>query len=278
MASKQSGQVGRLPTFLIVGAMRSGTTSLARTLELHPQIFLPGQKELHYFEKYHDRGLDWYRSQFKGAGDAPAVGEATAGYMYDAEAMRRIAATLPDIRLMAIVRNPVDRAYSHYWHMVARRIEKRTFEEAIAAELANGKKNPRQPPYIGKGLFAEQLERICTLYPRERLHVVVFDDFRDAPGATYRAICEFLQVDGGFAPPNLGRNANPSQRIRSVRVRNLARKLPTPMRLAIARLNSAPMNYPPLSASTRAELTEVFRPSNRALAAWLGRDLSAWGT
>jgi hypothetical protein len=108
----------RLPNFVIIGAPRSGTTSLAHSLSQHPEVFVTMQvKELHFFDTNFDRGLDWYRQQFSGAdaAAAKAAGEATPTYMYDETAMSRMAETVPDARLIAILRNPVDRAYSHYW-------------------------------------------------------------------------------------------------------------------------------------------------------------------
>src|SRR5437764_7156012 len=104
-----------LPNFFIIGAMRSGTTSLTRYLNAHPDVFVAPGKELHFFDQRFDRGLDWYRDCFERAAGQRAIGEATQSYMYDAEAMTRLAVTVPKARLLAILRNPVDRAWSHYW-------------------------------------------------------------------------------------------------------------------------------------------------------------------
>src|SRR5688572_14326389 len=105
----------RLPDFLIVGAMRSGTTSLHKYLQAHPDVFVASGKEVHFFDRRYGRGLDWYRSRFAGVTTERVVGEATPAYMYDENAIARIAHDLPDARLIVVLRNPVDRAYSHYW-------------------------------------------------------------------------------------------------------------------------------------------------------------------
>jgi hypothetical protein len=107
---------GRLPNFLIVGAMKSGTTSLARYLGAHPQAYVAPEKEINFFERGYvwNRGVDWYASRFEGAGDALAVGEASPSYMYWPTAIERMASVVPDARLIALLRDPVERAYSHY--------------------------------------------------------------------------------------------------------------------------------------------------------------------
>src|SRR4051812_42429120 len=107
----------RAPDFLIVGAAKAGTTSLAAYLAEHPDVFMARRKELHFFgrEKEYRRGWEWYCSHFEGAGDARAVGEATPDYMWRERAVERIAQDLPKARIIATLRHPVDRAYSHYW-------------------------------------------------------------------------------------------------------------------------------------------------------------------
>src|ERR671919_2133494 len=105
----------RLPTFLVIGAMKSGTTALINSLGKHPDVFaLPS--EIHFFDRFHDRGLDWYRERFAKARGQGAVGESTPEYMYLPHARERIVRDLPGVQLIAILRNPVERAYSHYWH------------------------------------------------------------------------------------------------------------------------------------------------------------------
>src|SRR5262249_22447178 len=105
---------GRLPDFVVVAANRCGTSALSAGLRSHPEVFIPSHKEIHFFDRHFDRGESWYRAHFERAGDARVVGEATPGYLYRADATERLTALLPNARLLAIIRNPVDRAYSNY--------------------------------------------------------------------------------------------------------------------------------------------------------------------
>lgn len=118
------GEKFRLRNFLIVGAMRCGTTFLAHCLGAHPDIYIPRAKEIHYFDVHFEKGPEWYKRKFSGAKKEHAVGEATQSYMYLDYVPPRIASLLPDARLIAILRNPVDRAYSHYWFHRALGVEK----------------------------------------------------------------------------------------------------------------------------------------------------------
>lgn len=267
-----------LPNFCIVGAMRSGTTSLARYLGAHPDVFMAPRKEVRYFDRYFDRGLEWYRSQFREAGSERAIGEATP-YMRYRASIERMAAALPDLRLIAILRNPVDRAYSHYWMRQAQGHETSEFPEAVSPEL-HGTADRDAPAgrYLRWGRYVEQLVQVCEFYPREQLHVVILEELRAAPPDVYGEVCRFLGVDDAFVPPNLGRAVNRYVTVRSMRVRRLARRLPALAGRAVGRLNTIRSSYPPMDPTVRAELLRYFEPSNAALSAWLGKDLSLWAT
>jgi Sulfotransferase domain len=265
-----------LPNFVIIGAMRSGSTSLYKYLQVHPEVFMP-RKEIHFFDRRWDRGLDWYRSRFDGWAGQPAVGEATPTYLAEPVAIDRMAATIPGARLVAVIRDPVDRAYSHYWMERARRREPRTFEEAVADELAGVTVDDRSD-YLGMGRYLAQLEAVCVRFPRHQLDVVVFDDLRDRPDATYAELCRFLAIDDGFTPPHLGDRVNRFVAFRSMRVRGLRRRLPKTLRIGriVGKLNAIEGGYPAMAEATRTELRRHFAPDNAALAAWLGRDLPGW--
>jgi hypothetical protein len=269
-----------LPNFLIIGAMRSGTSSLAYYLRDHPQVFMARNKELHFFTDRFDNGLDWYRYQFGGGDGHAVVGEATPTYMYDPVAVERMAAVLPVAKLVAVLRNPVDRAYSHYWHQVEKGRETASFAEAVAAEpdrIAGREGWERRAwAYVDKGRYRRQLDCVCSFYPRDAIHVILFEDLRDRPDATFASVCEFLGVDTAYAPPTLGRVVNPHIRVRSERVRRATRRLPKRLQDLVGRINAPPTEYPPMEPGMRATLTRTFEPENDALAGWLGRDLSAW--
>jgi Sulfotransferase domain len=264
---------GRLPTFLIVGAMRSGTTSLARYLGEHPDVYVAAEKEVHFFDRHWDRGLDWYRERFAAAGGARAVGEATPAYLYEEPALRRISEVLPDVRLLVVLRNPVDRAYSHYWLERGLGRERRSFADAVA----DGSPDPERD-YLAWSRYLPQLELVTRYVPRGSLLVLLFEDLVEDPRSAFRTACGFLGVDRDFVPGNLGRDINRYRDYRSLRLRMYARRPPsTLLKRALARLNTVPhSSYPPMDPETRARLVPAFRESNRALGRWLGSDVSVW--
>jgi hypothetical protein len=276
---------GGLPSFVIIGAVRAGSTGLHRYLDDHPQVAM-APKELHFFDKRYGLGVEWYRQQMADCAGAVAVGESTPRYMYDREAMARMADVLPDARLVAILRDPVDRAYSHYWMMRARGKERRDFGAALRAEEDTGP--VAVPGYLSGGRYAAHLEEVSRLYARERLHVLLFEDLRRDPVATYSQVCRFLGVDDDEAPPSLGDQANAYVTFRSQTVRRMTRayrsrrvrRLPGPVRRVrrvVARLNTRTgVAYPPLAPDERASAAAYFDAHNAALAEWLGRDLSVW--
>ena len=261
---------GRLPTFVVIGAMRSGTTSLTHWLRGHPEVHMAPQKEVHFFDLHFERGPDWYRSQFAAAGAAKAVGEATPAYMAKEEALDRMAALIPDAQLVALLRNPVDRAYSHYWHNRLLGKEARSFDDAIAAGAHGG------PDYLGRGRYAEQLQQVEARFSRSALHVIIHDDLVADQDATFAALCRFLGIDADVPVDRLGRVVNAATTFRSLRVRRLTRRWPKPLRDAVGRANARPFRYPPLTVAQAAALEERMAGANAELGRWLGRDLSAW--
>lgn len=285
-----------LPNFLIVGAMKSGTTSLAKHLGAHPEVYIAPAKELYFFERepFWQRGLDWYRDQFAEAGSAKAIGEATPNYMFFPWSVERIAETLPGVRAIACLRNPADRAYSHYLHWRDDKVrERRSFAQAVEDELAEGAERQvadvldRDPPYYGyvaRGNYLMQLERLAAALGRENLHVVVLDDLEAEANETFRELCRFLGVDPGFVPDDIGVKENAYHQFRPLWLWKLMIRHnlfdPLPRRVAgyLALRVMAPRNkpVPPVDAQTRELLVEHFAPGNIALGEWLGRDLSAW--
>lgn len=269
-----------LPNFLVIGAARSGTTSLARWLRAHPDIFMSPRKEVHFFDVHFGRGIEWYRDQFTGHEGEPAVGEATPRYLYLREAQTRIAAALPGARLIAVLRNPVDRAYSHFWLNRRKGREPLDFVEALAAEparLAAGSNgHADRDAYLDRGRYLGQLQSVCRHFPRSSLSVLLFDDIVVDPVGTYRTACRFLGVRDDVVPDVVGEPAGKAVTYRSLRLRRLTTPLPRRLRLAVAQLNRRTTNYPTMDESLRRRLIADFKQDNEALGAWLGRDLSAW--
>jgi sulfotransferase family protein len=264
---------GRLPDFVIVGAMKAGTTSIRAYLDAHPAVFAP--PETHFFSKHFEEGLDWYRAQFAGAGAATVVGDKTPNYMYSDEIVARMASAIPAAKLIAILRNPIDRAYSHYWHH--RRVDKesRSFDEAIAAELDGSQEHSFD--YVEYGRYIHHIERLMRFYPREQLLVLLFEDLEARPAEVFAETCRFLGVDDGFLPSIVGERTNTYRVVRAKRLWDAARR--RQMWWLVRLLKPILVRgaaYEPMSPATRAKLAEAFAEDNDRLAAWFGRDLSIW--
>jgi sulfotransferase family protein len=261
----------------MIGAMKSGTTSLARSLGAHPDVYLLPGKSTHFFDRDFARGVAWYGSCFVDGVDARVVGEATNEYMSHPDAVPRMASVIPDARLIAILRNPVDRCYSHYWHQRIRGREPLEFRDALAAESARQAEDPSgMYAYTGRSCYVAQLERVVAFYPRSSLHVILFEDLRDDPVAVYRAVCRFVGVDDEVVPEELGRQFGGFVRFRSLRVRALQPRMPKALSRVVGRFNAERVGYPPMPDDVRRELTERFEPEVAALSSWLSRDVSAW--
>jgi hypothetical protein len=284
---------GPLPNFIIVGAAKAGTSSLAHWLRGHPEAFVVPEKELYFFE--HDerwaQGVDWYRAQFAEAGEARAVGEATPNYMFRFEAAERMASVVPGARLIALLREPGDRAYSHYWHWRLRKVaERRSFGEAVAEEMARPPRafedpdDRHDPQYLARGRYLPQLKRLCEYFPRESLQVLLLDDLEKRPAEAFARVCAFLGVNADVVPENVGRSYNQSFAFRPAFLARfmaryrVGRFMPGRTGALVRRLMTGPEEgYAPMGADVRATLTEHFAADNAELGEWLGRDLSHWG-
>jgi hypothetical protein len=248
-----------LPNFLIIGAARSGTSSLYAYLLQHPDVYLPKNKrpEPHFFFKDSEyaRGIDHYESRyFADWNGETAVGEASTSYIFGPETPARVARYLPDVRLLAILRNPLERAYSNYCHTVKSGLETLDFAQAIAREsertaALRGTDLAEIEPYayLARGLYFEQLQRWYRFFHPAQLHVVIFDDFVADTRAALTEILSFLQVDCSLIPERLDRIENRS----------------TPATAVI-----------PLGV--KRAMRDYFADDVRALEQLLSRDLSSW--
>lgn len=258
--------------------MRSGSTSLYRYLGAHQDVYL-APKELGFFTEHFEQGLDWYREQFAGRSEA-VVGEATADYLARPSAMRRIVTTLPDVKLIASLRDPVARAFSHHGLLSTRGVDKRSFAEAIDDELAAVDQHGPDAQgvfYLSHGLYDVHLSRWFDLVDRERLHLVVFDDLRAEPELVYRGLCRHLGVTDTDVPDIVGEAVNPYVTFRSIPVRKLSQRMPKPVGRAIARLNTRQhAARPEMTAATKAKLIDFYGPRIATVETLTGFDLSRW--
>ncbi|HEX3706225.1 MAG TPA: sulfotransferase [Mycobacteriales bacterium] len=186
---------GRLPTFFLVGAQKSGTSTLHRVLQLHPDAFLCDPKEPHYFSDPAQaaKGEEWYRSLFAEAGDARAVGEASTTYaMYPhySGVVDRVVDAVPAARLIYLVREPLARMRSAYLHGLAWGSETRPIGQALRED----------PRYLQTSCYALQLEQWLRRVPRERVLLLSLDELQDQPGDVLARTAGFLDIDATWRP------------------------------------------------------------------------------
>jgi hypothetical protein len=193
LAERVSGEpdVGALPDFVIIGAQKGGTSFLYHLLTRHPLVEPAARKELHFFDQpeLFDNGAGWYRRCFPRLGSKDGqrsiTGEATPYYLFDPPVAKRMAEIVPKARLIALLRNPVDRAYSHYQMQVKRGTEPRTFEEAMEQEHSS---------YVSRGIYVDQLLRWFEFFGKEQMLILKSEDFFERPVETLKVVLAFLDL------------------------------------------------------------------------------------
>lgn len=292
------------PDFLILGAQKAGTTALYHFLGQHDDLFLPGLKEPHFFsyvgtearptgpgrDSMIVRDPETYAALFASARRGQLRGEASPSYLYVPRAAHEIHRRAPDVRMVAILRQPVDRAYSNYLHAVrAGREDAGSFEEAIDREPQRIREGwgPLWH-YLGKGFYDEQIARFHDLFARDALLVILHEDLKADPVATIQRVFRHLGVDDGFAP-DVHAVHNASRVPRGPLARALARGYAAvpghvrerlvPHRLRHAVRDRVLSSPPPLDPELRrAVLDAHFSTSIDRLEARIGRDLTSWRT
>lgn len=274
-----------LPAWLIVGAPKCGTTTLAEWLRCHPGVFVSPRKELEFFDAHWDRGFGWYTEQFAGHGPDQLCGEATPGYWYSDAALDRIRQTTPDARLFILLREPVARLWSQVWFMQMLGVEFRSPTQAIARLLEHPDDDPG-PGLVGltpATRYTPRLHAVFERFPPGQVAVEFFDDLVRDQAALWERVCRHIGVDPGAAHPSDGESVNPT---RVPRIAVLQRMLfvvggsPGWSRLtgqrgaavvrSALRWNAA-RPVPRLSPPLRARLRDAFRPDLEQLQALLGR-------
>ena len=254
-----------LPDFIVIGAQRCGTSSLHACLAGHPAILMTRIKEVRYFDIHHGFPTSWYRGYFppaaqlalagRRAGATAQAGEASPDYVFYPHVPERVARLLPEVRLVAMLRDPVARAYSHFQHETALGWETRSAEEAFAparlAEVEQAAARMADDPelldhdfqhgsYVARGRYAEQLERWLDVFPREQLLVIASEEFYADPPGVVRRVTDFLGL--------------PRRELRAY-----------PRRMSL--------RYSSMPEWLREQLVETYREPNRRLFDLLGREL-----
>lgn len=291
------------PDFFIVGAPKCGTTAMYEYLRQHPDIFMPVHKEPLYFgsdltSRYGRMSEADYLALFEPARPGQRAGEASAWYLFSALAATEIREFAGDAQIIIMLRNPVDVMHAQHSQLVFNRQENiADFAEALDAEgdRASGRRLPPGPIrpenllYRRMTAFSEQVERFFRVFGRERVHVVIFDDFiADTPGE-YRRVLEFMEVDPAFQP--VLAPANENRRVRFGRLQDVIWNPPIlrpfiprlrryravhRLRSALLRMNSQRVVRTPIDTALRHRLMAEKTAEVDRLSQLLGRDLSHW--
>lgn len=287
-----------LPDFFVLGVAKAGTTSLHHYLRQHPSLYLPYVKELHYFDADRGRfsgGLDRYLGHFSGAGERLS-GEATASYFRHVDAaagrMRRLYGDAPP-RFLLLLRDPVERAYSHYLHNVSEGRESVSFEAALEAERSDPEEKRREwKGYFSDGVYVDTLEQWFGSFPRDRFLIVLSRELREARGATMTGIFRFLGVDPAVEVDTgacLNRTGERESRILGALLSRLPSGLPAAARRWLPewlrlraeqfvrrRSTGSASDRPSLEPTLERRLRQRYAPHVRRLGGTIGRDLSEW--
>lgn len=294
-----------MPNFLIIGAAKSGTTALYQYLKQHPQIYMCPVKEPQFFafegEKLDFRGpgitineiavtdTKSYCKLFDGVSNEVAIGEASTTYLPTSRASKRIKYHIPDAKLIAVLRNPVDRAYAAFMHAVRDGREPITnFDEALQAEEDRIKNNwGFLWRYQSLGFYSEQIRSYFDSFKQGQIKVYIYDDFTNSPSKVLQNIFQFLEVDDKFVP-NIAAKYNVSGIPRNRKLHEFLRK-PTPVKSVVKSLpipvrqrikvyiidrNLAPKLQ--LFPKIRGQLISVFREDILKLQEIIQKDLSGW--
>ena len=289
--------------FCGIGVAKAGTTWIARCLGEHPAVCMARFKETNFFLRRHpssglpaprpkdmsryDEGFEWYERKFSHREPGQLRGEFSPAYFADPECADLLGAHNPRMKLLCSFRNPADAAYAGYCQLRLVRPLPDTFESFL----------DEYPQLLEYGLYHRNLQPFLKRFPRESVHLMLYDDIRADPAAAYRGICRFLEIDSSFVPRSLGQRVNPRTVLRSralLKLRCVMRDIMAStaatrkvrqglvrvgadrIALKLFRLNEKPGIVAPLAPETRSRLVEFFRKENEALGKLLDRDLSHW--
>jgi hypothetical protein len=287
--------------FICVGAAKSGTTAMHRFLRAHPQVYMPLKKEIHHFADDLLKADDyWLRPEafwplYRQAKAGRILGESSVFYMISEKAARNIYAHNPDTKIIIMLRNPAEAAYSLHSQLVFNGEEPVSdFRAALKAEKERkaGNNLPatriiKKHLYTEAFKYARQVKRFLDVFPREQVHIIQFEDFKNKLPETIENVYAFLNIDKDFKPELKQHNANKTVRSRSVQkltdrfshkilARFLAPDTTEAFREYMLQLNSKEQARKPLPPSLKQELQKTFKPDIMALENLIGRDLSCW--
>ncbi|MEE2757759.1 MAG: sulfotransferase [Myxococcota bacterium] len=268
----------RLPDFCIIGSQKAGTSSLWHVLRQHPDLYLPEKKELNFFflDGEFKKGLNHYSSYFREANPGQKCGEASPGYLCHPRSPERLARALPQAKLIVILRDPVQRAYSQYWDNRRWLAEGHSFAEHLRKPIHQVFKAGRTN-YFSRGCYSIYLKRFLTHFKRDNLLILWFSDLKDDPHGVYKQCFRFLGIDdtvdvSAHLKPRNSRSVfkNPFYKFVFHRPR-LSRLLPSFIKRLLRFGRQLPFKPEPLPDEIELRLREFYQPFDRELEKLIGQ-------
>jgi hypothetical protein len=274
-----------LPNFLIIGAMKSGTTALYSYMFHHPQIFMSAPKELRYFVTARNwkMGREWYEGHFANADGAIAIGEGSPIYTrhpHHSGVPARIKELIPDVRLIYVIRNPIDRIRSEYLGRVVNGGERRPFDEAVIAS----------PYYVDGSSYAMQIEQYLDHFSLDQFLIFTSEELRNSRAATMKRVFRFLSVDENWTSPTLHQEHHRTEEKRLKRplsrvvrrvpaLQGVGRFAPRFVKQLDERLETKKVNkeQAQLSEGLRQQLADLLRDDVKRLYAYMPESFDGWG-
>jgi hypothetical protein len=283
--------------FIGIGAQKSGTTWIAECLREHPDIIYPEDKEYFFFNRqpcflFNDenlsnfsRGIDWYLDQFPQTKEGQITGEFATNYYNDPKAAEEIKKFFPQVKLLVILRNPIDMIYSLYWYGKAaiRTRMPRTFERFV-----------KQGDYLERGLYFKHLRQFYQLFPKKNIHVILLDEVKNEPKKVVKTLYKYLEVDPSFTPSIITKKSNPALKSRFSLIKDTsylilnflsriglekqARNLITNdfIYQIYKLINLTRRKNPPMKPKIRKRLIKYYQEDTTQLEKLIKRDLSTW--
>ncbi len=260
-------------TFFVVGCQRCGTTWVDAALRGHSEVFLPQKKQSYFFDRYYDKGIDWFMERFRGVESHHlAIGEVATGYCLP-EASGLLAKHFPDVKLIMVMRNPIDRAYSNYQ---SRKIESgwNSFEQAIESDQ----------DLLIRGQYMDQIEGLLKHYDREQMLFLLYDDLHNDDKMFLKTILDFICVESSEESKLIGQRKNAAmfpnlkKMLHQLGLKSLVNMMSQSWvgdKIRRSRKNKG-RAYQPMKKETKQRLQKHFAPYNSRLSKFLERDVSSW--
>jgi hypothetical protein len=280
-----------LPDFIIVGPQKCATTWLYHALYEHPEVLMPETDSVHYFDMNYHQKEQWYRQFFSNHENEPVVGEETPTYIREQSAPKRIAETLPNVKLIFCLRNPIDRAFSHWWH--AKSKDKHSFSFHEVLENYDLFQN-----WIIPGFYYRHITRYAEYFPKENMKLCFFDDLVEDDLTYVQDIYSFLDVDDNYVPSIINEKSNEGK-YRAIRrkspylraARTFSKIAPSSVvnslrpvhkqglkihNIAAEQIVSKNEYEQGMNEAVRKDLEDVYEDEIRYLSDYTGRNLNDW--